>query len=319
MSNDVALFDKKYESAVPAIRSDEADALTTGMAGGQITGLKRISIRAAAFRRIIGGKEVEVSESNEMNIVIVGATPAYVRTYYGSPYVEGETPNPDCWSDDGVTPSEHCDSAESTTCADCDQNVKGSARFGEGRACRYASRMAVVLGDDLGGDVYGLQIPGASVFGDEVKDRFMHLQAYAQLLNSKGFRGNTVVTTMKFDKAASAPMLMFRALRPLTEEEYEVIEVQGASKDALQHIGPRKFDSGDGEAVSTDKAKVGGDGDDAEVFGDDAPEVKKAAPKKKRVAKKKAAPKRNTPTKVTKRSEEVEDDPDVADILEEWG
>lgn len=316
MSHDVALFDKKYESALPAVRSDEADALTAGMAGGQLTGLKRISIRAAAFRRIIGGKEVEVSESNEMNIVIVAATPAYIRTYYPNAYVEGETPNPGCWSDDGIVPSEFCETAESTTCADCDQNIKGSARYGEGRACRYASRMAVVLADDLNGDVYGLQIPGASVFGDEVKDRYMHLQAYAQLLSSKGFRGNTVVTTMKFDKAASAPMLMFRALRPLTEDEYDIINDQSESTDALQHTGPRKFDSGDGEAVSVDKDKVGGDGDDAEVFGD-------TQPKKKRVAKKRATKKRATkkagPKKVATAATEVEDDPDVADILNEWG
>ena len=45
------------------------DEDTLAVAGGAInTGNKRISIRGKAFRKVVGGKEVSVSENNYMEI-----------------------------------------------------------------------------------------------------------------------------------------------------------------------------------------------------------------------------------------------------------
>jgi len=48
------------------------DEDTLAVAGGAINqGNKRISIRGKAFRKVVGGKEVSVSENNYMDVVIV--------------------------------------------------------------------------------------------------------------------------------------------------------------------------------------------------------------------------------------------------------
>jgi hypothetical protein len=64
----------------------------------------------------------------------------------------------------------------------------------------------------------------------------MPFQAYARFLVGHGVPMNGVVTEARFDTSQSVPVLTFRAVRPLTREEWETAKQQGQSHDAIQAL-----------------------------------------------------------------------------------
>jgi hypothetical protein len=90
----------------------------------------------------------------------------------------------------------------------CPQNIKGSGQ-GESRACRFNQRLAVVLANDLNGDVLQLQLPATSIFGKAEGDNHP-LQSYARLLAAQSISPEMVVTRMKFDTQKESPKLFFK-------------------------------------------------------------------------------------------------------------
>jgi hypothetical protein len=231
MSN-VALFSG---SNVPAFaKKGELSDLAKSLAGGVGGGGKRVSIKGGVFRLLVSGKEVAAIDERYLDVVIVNAAPKIGRTFYAKSY-DGETPSaPDCWSADGETPSPDSANKQSDRCATCPQNVKGSG-MGESRACRFSQRLAVVLANDVDGDVMQLQLPATSIFGKEEGDK-RPLQAYARYLAAQGVSPETLVTRMQFDTKAEAPKLFFKPMRWLTEEEYESSVRQGQTDDAKRAI-----------------------------------------------------------------------------------
>ena len=232
MSN-VALFSG---SNVPAFAkkgelSDLAKSLAGGAGGG---GGKRISIKGGVFRLLVGGKEVAAIDERYLDVVIVNAAPKIGRTFYMKAY-DGEAPSgPDCWSADGEKPDASAEKPQSDRCATCPQNVKGSG-MGESRACRFSQRLAVVLADNVDGDVMQLQLPATSIFGQEEGDK-RPLQAYARYLAAQNVSPEMLVTRMQFDTKATAPKLFFKPARWVTEEEYEVVVRQGQTEDAKRAV-----------------------------------------------------------------------------------
>jgi hypothetical protein len=107
--------------------------------------------------------------------------------------------------------------------------------MGESRACRFSQRLAVVLANDIDGDVMQLQLPATSIFGKEEGDK-RPLQAYARYLAAQGVSPETLVTRMQFDTKAEAPKLFFKPMRWLTEEEYESSVRQGQTEDAKRAV-----------------------------------------------------------------------------------
>lgn len=232
MSN-VALFSG---SNVPAFAkkgelSNLAKSLAGGAGGG---GGKRISIKGGVFRLLVGGKEVAAIDERYLDVVIVNAAPKIGRTFYMKAY-DGEAPAaPDCWSADGEKPDPTAENPQSDRCATCPQNVKGSG-MGESRACRFSQRLAVVLADNVEGDVMQLQLPATSIFGQEEGDK-RPLQAYARYLAAQNVSPEMLVTRMQFDTKATAPKLFFKPARWVTEEEYEAVVRQGQTEDAKRAI-----------------------------------------------------------------------------------
>jgi hypothetical protein len=94
--------------------------------------------------------------------------------YYAGQYVAGQNNPPTCWSSDTNTgkPSEDVarDDVQSLSCFDCPKNIKGSG-MGEGRACRFQQRVAILLanaeGKVVSKEIYQLSLPATSVFGDD--------------------------------------------------------------------------------------------------------------------------------------------------------
>jgi len=222
--NNLPAFAKKAEL------SDMAKALA---GGGGNTG-KRISIKGGVFRLMSSGKEVAAIDERYMDVVIAKAAPKVFRIYHAAAY-DGETASaPDCWSSDGDVPDKTVKNAQGDTCATCPQNIAGSGK-GESRACRYQQRLAVVLADDMEGDVLQLPLPATSVFGKEEGEK-RPLQAYARWLIAQNVNPDMVVTRMRFDTNAESPKLTFKAMRWLTEEEYATVTEQGNTDDAVKAV-----------------------------------------------------------------------------------
>jgi hypothetical protein len=87
----------------------------------------------------------------------------------------------------------------------------------------------------MGGNVYRLRLPSKSYFGKQEGEK-LPFKAYASFLSGHGIPMSGVVTEARFDTGESVPMLKFRAVRPLTREEYDLSKAQGQSEDAKRAI-----------------------------------------------------------------------------------
>ena len=208
-------------SALPAhLQRGELSETTRALMGGSLG--KRISIEGGVYRLIVGGQEVAVNEDRAMNVIIVRAADANSRTFYEGTYVKGAKAKPMCWSHDSVSPAPDVKNPQASKCATCPQNVKGSGVREGTRACRYQRRLAVLLENDIQGDVYAMTIPAASIF-DQGEGRKMGLQQYARFLGGHGTDVTAVVTELRFDTQSEGVKLTFSAVRPTTEEEWAAV------------------------------------------------------------------------------------------------
>jgi hypothetical protein len=191
---------------------------------------KRISIKGGVFRMMVGGQETAKSDERFLHVVVVAAAPAVSRTFYAEKYVEGETLRPSCWSSDGVRPDSGVEKPQSSTCADCPQNIAGSGEKNS-RACRYTQRLAVVLANDFNGDVFQLTLPATSIFGKPEGGK-MPLQSYVRYLAAHGVNIEDVVTEVRFDTDAAVPTLTFSPVRPLEEHEHNLCSLKAQTTEA---------------------------------------------------------------------------------------
>jgi hypothetical protein len=286
----------KSGALLPDYLRSEPDELTKRLAGGSSG--KSISTEGGVFRMIVGGDEIAKNEDRAMNIVIVNAAQHVARAYYEGEYVKGESSPPLCASGDGKTPDASIAEPQSSSCATCKNNIAGSGK-GDSRACRFNQRFAVLLENDLAGNVYRLQLPATSLFGKSDGDK-MPLQAYAKFLAGHGVPMSGVVTEARFDTSASVAVLKFRAVRPLTQTELATARAQGASDDAAQAIEFKLAPPKEAPSLPATFAKAPAKATPAAETVEDAPAkepVKRASKKTEPVA----APK------------------DVADVLDAWG
>jgi hypothetical protein len=211
----------------------QGDEITKLLAG---TGGKSISIKGGVWRMIVGGEEVAKNEDRSLNMIVVAAAPKVNRTYYANTFEEGASTPPVCWSADGVRPDQEvpAETRQASTCADCPNNIAGSGE-GNSRACRYSRRLAVVLENDISGNVYRLQLPAKSIFGRAEGDK-MPLDAYAKFLAGHNVPITGVVTEARFDTAEAVPVVRFRAVRPLERSEWEAACEAGKHPDAASAV-----------------------------------------------------------------------------------
>ena len=218
------------------LKNVELDSTTKNLAGsGGGGGNRRISIKGGVFRMMVNGEELMVNEDRAMNVVIVASSPLG-RTFYEGAYDSEAAPKgPSCWSPDNTKPAADVKTPQANTCMSCPQNIKGSGQ-GEGRACRFNQRIAVILEGDLSGDVYQLSLPATSIFGKGVDGQKLPMQAYVQSIAALKLPIGAVVTEMRFDTSSATPKLVFRGIRPLEEAEYAISKQQGLSDDATRAI-----------------------------------------------------------------------------------
>ena len=273
-----------FKGGLPAYLQTASDDATNALAGGESLGSRRISIKGNVFREYIGGKEYRVSEERSMNVVIIKAAPKVSRVFYAGTYVEGEAVTPTCWSSDSQRPDEKVKDKQSATCLNCPQNIKGSGQ-GDSRACRYQQRLAVVVDGEVDKEeVYQLVLPPTSVFGDGEKGK-LPLQAYARHLKNHGTPITGVVTEMRFDTASPTPKLIFKPVRPVTEEEFETIQ---RLKDSPEAVNAITMTVAQTDGVKEKKPALAAPKAEAapveKVEAEEVEEPKKAAPKKAAVS-----------------------------------
>lgn len=229
MSN-ISLF--KSGSAVPEYLRTATDTITQDIAGSSVG--KTISIKGGVWRMIVGGEEVAKNEDRAMNFVVLAANKGVSRTFYAEKYEEGKDIKPACWSSEGVAPNPEVPNPQSKTCEKCPQNIEGSGD-GKSRACRFSKRLAVALDNDIGGNIYRLAVPAKSYFGKADGDK-MPLAAFGKFLRGHGIPITGIVTEARFDTGEAVPVLKFRAVRPLTQEEWELAKEQSETEDARNAI-----------------------------------------------------------------------------------
>lgn len=285
--SEMTLFSKGGNALPAHLRNLELDETTKSLMGGGAGG-KRISIRGGVFRMMVDGKEVAQNEDRAMNVVVVAANANVSRSYYEGTYQEGQSTAPTCWSNDGITPDSKVESPQADKCASCPQNIKGSGQ-GDSRACRFSQRIAVVLENDILGDVYQVTLPAQSIFGAAENGK-MPLQAYAKFLGSHGLPITAVVTEMRFDTASATPRLTFKAVRPLEADELQHAQEKGKSPEAKS-------------AIAATVAMI--DGTKPKAAAVEAPKPKKVEAEEVAEAEPTKRPKKAAPK-------------DVADILDDW-
>ena len=222
-----------FQQEVPAyLKRAGMDDLTKSLAGN--TGLKRISIRGGVFRMMVNGEEIAKNEGRAMNVVIVNGGRNIARQFYAGKYVAGESSAPDCWSNDGTAPDASVEEPQAKTCEGCPQNIKGSGQ-GDSRACRFQQRLAVLLADDIDGDVFQLVLPSKSIFGRGDLDK-MPFQQYTKYVGAQGKSINTLVTELRLDSDSDTPKLTFKPVKYLSEQEWEVAKEKGDSPAARSAV-----------------------------------------------------------------------------------
>ena len=305
MSNNVALFNPSQMPSFAKNAQPSALALTLG--GGCTVGGKRISIKGGVFRLIAGGKEIAAIEERYLDVVIAAAAPKVSRTYYSGTYdpTAKATP-PACWSSDGDKPDAKVKEPQATNCATCPQNVSGSGQ-GNSKACRFERRLAVVLANDIEGDVLQLPLPSTSIFGDAENGNHP-LHAYVKALAAQGISPDMVITRIKFDTNAQHPKLFFKPQGWLTEDQFAVVQEKGKSDDAVKAITLT--------VSQTDGVKSEASVAEQEEFAPaPAPKAKKAAPKAEAVEEEAAEPtvrkEKEAPTQVKTN--------DLASLANAWG
>jgi hypothetical protein len=230
MSN-VTVLDFSQVPAFAKNKSAIATALDNSIAGG----VRRLSIKGGTFRYVVGGQEIGKIEERHIDLVLVNASKNVTRTWYAAQYDKDAKPTaPDCWSADGTKPDPKAKNKQSENCLSCPKNQKGSGQ-GESRACRYSQRLAVVLANDISGEVLQLSLPATSLFG-ESGSAGATLQGYYKGLSARSIDPAALVTRAKFDTDVESPKLGFTAVRWLSEEEYSRAVEQGKSEAAKRAV-----------------------------------------------------------------------------------
>lgn len=230
MATNVTTFNPAQLPAFARNRTS-VSALTKALANSGGSGYPhRISIKGGVFRLISNGKEIASIEERYLDVAIVNAAEFVTRKFYGIAFEDGVATPPKCWSSNGLVPDGNSSEKQASACASCEQNIKGSGA-NDSKACRSQQRIAVVLANDLSGNVLQLEVPGKSLFGKEDNGNFP-LKAYASWAKAQGYDPDMVVTRIKFDTAESHPKMFFKTMRYLSDDEFEVVEGQAKTTDA---------------------------------------------------------------------------------------
>jgi hypothetical protein len=232
MSN-ISIFQQQNSVATNREVSELSKALADS--GGGSTS-RRITMSKGVFRRIVNGKEAGKVKDGFLNVIVINALPKVSRQFYATAFDPDAAPTlPDCWSNQGDVPDAKAANPQSASCATCPQNIDGSGTNGKGRACRFNRRIAVLLENDMSGDIYQFNIPAKSLFGKGVGNTHP-FESYIKFLPANGESIDRIITQIAFDENETADVLKFTPVRHLTDEEIDVVEAAQSTQESKRVI-----------------------------------------------------------------------------------
>jgi len=252
VGNQVTLFQQEGGAKLSAkFQPLVAAGVGTDLGEGIKGGYGIIGIKAGKFRLKYKGEETILMDGDSpvgyIDVVIVKANPFLNKQYFEGKYVEGNTSPPVCYSLDGVKPSDASSKKQSATCALCPHNQWGSLIGDNGikqKACRDTKKLAVVPLADIRNATMG----GAMLFRvppSSLKD----LSVMADALKGRGYPYNSVAVRIAFDLEASHPKPIFKAMRPLDDEEADAVLEMFESDGVMRVLADNDIVADHGEAA----------------------------------------------------------------------
>src|SRR6478735_801373 len=186
-----------------------------------------------------------------IEVVILNASQAVSKIWYEQGYVEGSNAAPDCFSNNGVTPEPTSAKKQCDTCAACKHNAWGSRitpAGKQGKACSDSKRIAVVPMQDIPNEAYGgpmlLRVPAASL---------QDIAMYGGKMQQMGYPYFSVATRIAFDPAESYPKFQFSAIRPLTDDEAELVVAMREGHQVERILSENEFAAAPETPAADDK------------------------------------------------------------------
>lgn len=230
MTTAVSFFEQQLPAHITNAKSKTMQAMGGGIAGGGFG--NRISLRNSKFRFIQNGEDIGAHDQATLEVVVFAMAEHVQRMYYEGAYDPNTKTPPTCFSMDGKAPSDESAKKQSATCAVCPQNVKGSGRMPNTKACAYKKRVIVLAPADLEGPAFALDVTGMSMFGEQQPaQNLFSFKGYYEKLLAHNLDIAGIVTRLSFDDAASVPKLHFSPVRPLTEDEFAIVQQRMDDED----------------------------------------------------------------------------------------
>lgn len=222
MSNAIIVPDTFKGPVAAVFQGQQAgDDLSGGITGGY--GLLKYRGKVWSIQRN-GANQNLMREDGDgprgsVDVVIVKANAQMSKTFYINGWDENNNNPPDCASANGIVPDQGVPHKQADVCALCPKNAWGSdPGGGKGKACGDHRRLAVVPLTDLRNEFFGgpllLRCPAASL---------QDMAAFDARYKSMGYPYFTMGIKIGFDPQESYPKFTFAAIRPLTNEEGQVI------------------------------------------------------------------------------------------------
>lgn len=189
------------------------------------------------FSITIGGKKTNMmrkGESGELEpisilpIVILGYNPRRGRNFYIKGYDEKKPTAPDCFSEDGVTPSTDAKLKQHATCKGCPKSIKGSKVSEDGTdaavACGEHRMLACVPSKKMDMTPLRLKIAITSDWDtrspQEEAQGWYSFSKYTDFLNNIGVSHTAaVVTLVKMDPNSKYAKLFFKVQGYIGDQE----------------------------------------------------------------------------------------------------
>lgn len=224
MDNNVITFPQSFGQVPAHLQVGGVNEMAEGIGGG----FGIISYRGKVWRTKFRGEEVAMMREDgsgpkaSIQVVVVKSASNLSKIYFEQGYVEGSNAAPDCFSTNGIVPDPAANKKQARACGGCPKNAWGS-RVSEagkqGKACGDSKRLAVVPALDLKNEAMGgpmlLRVPAASL---------QDMASFTNMMFQQGFNYNTYVMDISFEINDAYPKFVFKAVRPLSSEEFTTVK-----------------------------------------------------------------------------------------------
>lgn len=188
-----------------------------------------VSIAGNTFTLVDAGG-AEFPSSPTLDVVFIDRSSFACKMYYDKPYTPGQDSGepPACWSTNGIGPSREAANPQARTCAECPNNVRGSAisklSGASIKACRDEYHMAI-LNPAIPNMLFRFVLTPGS---------FKNWSAYVEKFKNTNLRISMVVTRMSFVPKVNGE-IQFQSVSYADDPTYALVAKALAEKatDAL--------------------------------------------------------------------------------------